>query len=216
MNKIGLIAAMIVELPSSIRYSKKGSNIFQFSGYQFKTQVSGIGFNNASKTVEKMCLDFKPDLLILLGFCGGVGPALDIGDLCIPDEVHYDNMKIKVDSSLLKLIRTRLDDKSLKYHTFSMQTFNQPVLDKNKVSDGIYCVDMEAFAVLQKASEKSVPAIVVKSVTDVIPDKKPLLFAKVYPVIRILMNYSRIKKSLDTFFEEIIFAGFPTIPNALA
>jgi nucleoside phosphorylase len=203
MNKIGLIAAMIVELPSSIRYSKKGSNIFQFSSYQFKTQVSGIGFNNASITVERMCLDFKPDLLILLGFCGGVGPALDIGDLCIPDEVHYE---IKVNSSLLKLIRTRMDDKSLKYHTFSMQTFNQPVLDKNKVSDGIYCVDMEAFEVLQKASEKSVPAIVVKSVTDVIPDKKPLLFTNVYPAIRILMNYSRIKKSLDTFFEEIILS----------
>ncbi len=204
MNKIGLITALTTELPSLTRHPRKASGLFELPRSQFRVLVSGVGFANASKAVEKMCLEFKPDLLILLGFCGGVGPALDIGDLCIPGEVHYGHMKIEVDSSLLKLIRTRLDEKSIKYHTFGMQTHHKPVLNKNKFANNVCCVDMEAFKVLQKASENSVPAVVVKSVTDIIPDQKPLLFAQVSLIIRILQNSSRARKSLDTFCQDIL------------
>jgi adenosylhomocysteine nucleosidase len=44
---------------------------------------SGMGFKNAAAAAEALLGEFRPDLLISAGFCGGIAPELRVGDVAV-------------------------------------------------------------------------------------------------------------------------------------
>jgi nucleoside phosphorylase len=205
LNKIALIAAMKTELPNSIRYTKKGVNTLAVSSYLLKAEVSGVGFKNALRATEIICQDFKPDLILHLGFCGSVGAEFKIGDLCLAHEFYYQDMKLANNTDLLSTIQAKLKEKTLRHHLCRIKTFRKPVLCKSSLTDNIHCVDMESFAIARKASEYGIPALVIKAVSDILPVQKPLFLPEIRLNFRIVRNYPRAKRSLNTFFEDLPF-----------
>ena len=65
--------------PETVRY--------QVGAHQFVVVESGVGFDNAARAVEKLIHDERPDLLISTGFCGGVAPELQTGDVVVAKKI---------------------------------------------------------------------------------------------------------------------------------
>jgi nucleoside phosphorylase len=88
---------------------------------------------------------------------------------------------------------------SIDYRVGEFQTFDRPVLSKGKVLEGVLGVDLEAYAIVKKAKEYDTPSIIIKSVSDIIPEKKHLIFPTIRLVYRIFKNFKTAKKGLNDF-----------------
>lgn len=55
--------------------------------HEFLLVESGMGFCNAAKAAEMLVRDERPDLLISTGFCGGIAPELQDGDVVVAQKI---------------------------------------------------------------------------------------------------------------------------------
>lgn len=60
---------------------------FSLAGHEFLLVESGMGFHNAARAAEMLIRDARPDLLISAGFCGGIDPDLQAGDVVVAEEI---------------------------------------------------------------------------------------------------------------------------------
>jgi adenosylhomocysteine nucleosidase len=133
--------------------------------------VSGIGLKRARRAAQRVCngaLGFQPDLLINSGFCGAVGKGLDIGHLVIPDRLAHRDQEIGSKNRAVEKVADRLVN--CKYHVGKLQSFNWPVLSRSRVPRDTLAVDMESFAIAQTAAKYRMPLIIIKAVSDVVPE----------------------------------------------
>ncbi|MDD2581200.1 MAG: phosphorylase [Desulfuromonadaceae bacterium] len=57
------------------------------AGHDIILLESGMGFDNAARAAEALIREEKPDLLISVGFCGGIAPELNVGDVVVAQRI---------------------------------------------------------------------------------------------------------------------------------
>lgn len=167
MPNIGLIVAMRAEVPHML---KNTTGIFQIGDNAITLAVAGIGPKNARRATQQVCTGskgFMPDLLINAGFCGAVRNELKVGHLIMANLIAYRNREIQLEISPIQKVAGLLVGSE--YQVGKLQTFNWPVLSRARVSGDTLAVDMESFAIAQTAATYQIPAIVIKAVSDIVP-----------------------------------------------
>jgi nucleoside phosphorylase len=155
---------------------KNTTGIYQIGDNAIRVAVSGIGLKRARRATQQVCtgsLGFLPDLLINSGFCGAVRDKLDIGHLIIANRLVYRDREIQLENSLIEKIVDLLDESE--FHVGKLQTFNWPVLSRAKVAGDTLAVDMESFAIAQTAATYHIPTIIIKAVSDIVPEHASLI-----------------------------------------
>jgi adenosylhomocysteine nucleosidase len=168
MPNIALIVAMRSEVPPILR---KTAGTYQFGNNAVGLAVSGIGLKRARSAAQRVCsgtLGFQPDLLINSGFCGAVGKGLDVGHLIIADRLAHREREIQLKNWAVEKVADLLEKPE--YHVGKLQTFNWPVLSRSRVPRGTLAVDMESFAIAQTAAKYRIPIVIIKAVSDVVPE----------------------------------------------
>ena len=173
MPNIALIVAMRNEIPPML---KNTTGIFQIGDNAVSVAVSGVGLRKARRATRKVCtgsLGFLPDLLMNLGICGAVGKKLNIGHLIVANRLAYGDREIQLEKTLIEKVVNYLAESE--YHVGKLQSFNWPVLSRARVAGDTLAVDMESFAIAQTAAEYRMPAIIIKSVSDLVPAHASLI-----------------------------------------
>ena len=200
MIKVGLLGELKCELPEVIPYSRsKHVQTYNIGDYKVGVLLSGIGQKKAENATERLCTEFDPDYLIFLGFCGCLDSELNIGTLLVADTVHYNGEEESLEDPELEYVKRCLTDSSIDYKVGKFQTFDSPRLSKEEVLEGVLGVDMEAYAIASKAKEYNVPTIVIKSVSDILPEKKYKVLPIPRLIGRVLLNLKTAKKGLNDF-----------------
>jgi nucleoside phosphorylase len=165
--------------------------------------VTGIGPKKARRATQQVCtgsLGFRPDLLINAGFCGAVRDELDVGHLIIANIIAYRDRVIRPAISLIDKAAGHLAGS--KYQIGRLQTFDWPVLSRAGVSGKTLAVDMESFAIAQTAATHQIPAIIIKAVSDIVPQHAGLL-SMLTLVRRLKINATRARARLSVTVNKI-------------
>jgi nucleoside phosphorylase len=173
MPDIALLVAMRAEVP---RIFKHTTGVCRIGDNAVRLVVTGIGPKKARRAARQVCtgsLGIRPDLLINAGFCGAVRNELDIGHLVVADLIAYRDRVIRPAISLIEKTAGLLAGPN--FRVGKLQTFNWPVLSRGRVSDNTLAVDMESFAIAQTAAAHQIPAIIIKAVSDIVPQHAGLL-----------------------------------------
>ncbi len=64
---------------------------YSLAGHEFLLVQSGMGFGNAARAAEMLIHEEHPDLLISTGFCGGIAPELQVGDVVVAKKIIIAN-----------------------------------------------------------------------------------------------------------------------------
>lgn len=94
--KIGIITAMpeefraVADSLGAAAVTQSGffrTARFRSAGHDFLLVASGMGFDNAARGAELLIREGRPDLLISTGFCGGIAPELQAGDVVVAKNI---------------------------------------------------------------------------------------------------------------------------------
>ena len=110
-----------------------------------------------------------------------------------------EELRDRIVVATLKEIKRRLTNSSIDYRVCKFQTFDHPVLSRGEVLEDILGVDMETYAIVKKAKEYNIAPIVIKSVSDILHERKPLVFPTIRLIYRIFRNFKTAKKGLNDF-----------------
>ena len=193
-SNVGLLIATKMEVPNIFRSM---SSVYPIGDSEIHMVVSGMGQKKARRAAEYLCRESHPDYLMMLGVCGGTRDDLDIGHIIIADRVIYGREEIELDSIYWDNVVEALQD--MQYHKGTFQTFDRPVLSRGKVSKDTLAVDMEAFAVADIGRNYGVPTVVIKAVSDVVPQR--IGVHTLQNLINFRRYITRAKVQLDTFAE---------------
>tara|TARA_Y100000310_G_scaffold294083_1_gene324247 strand:+ start:5821 stop:6438 length:618 start_codon:yes stop_codon:yes gene_type:complete len=198
MVNVGLLGALKRELPKVVHYNRL-KHVYKIGKYDVGIFLSGVGSKKAEKATERLCTKFNPDYIIFVGFCGCVDPEVNLGTLLVAGRVHYKGEEESLEGPELEHVKRCLTNSSIDYKVGKFQTFDSPRLSKEGVLEGVIGVDMEAYAIVSKAKEYKVPTIVVKSVSDILSEKKYKILPIPRLIGRILLNFKTAKKGLNDF-----------------
>ncbi|QDT15374.1 phosphorylase family protein [Alienimonas californiensis] len=127
--------------------------------------AGGVGRRRAEATTADAIGWLKPRLVVSIGYCGGLDPALKTGDVATAD-------------AILAPDGTRYVAEPLGEPAVTLATVDRPLLtatDKAALRKrtGAAVVDMEASGVAEACAEAGVPFAAVKVVTDAAGDDLP-------------------------------------------
>lgn len=149
---------------------------FTLSGHEFVLVESGMGFHNAAKAAELLIRDGRPDLLVSTGFCGGIAPELQAGDLVVAKEIVIaaaDGFE-EVPMVLSPVGRDFAARQALEGKRIVAGTFvsTSVVMSKKRLAGllpGSYpnpVVEMESGAIAIVAAENNIPLLAIRAVSD--------------------------------------------------
>ncbi|QQE11824.1 hypothetical protein JD969_20495 [Planctomycetota bacterium] len=180
-HNILLLTAMVSEmlpilqaLDLSSRDIDKTSQLNEH--FQITPSVVGVGTKFASEHTKKLIEKHAPDLIVLLGISGSLDPHLKSGDLVIPDSFITDNKDPVVlpeaarNKRVIQNFQT-IDALKEAISITASQLVTTPEyklhLYEHKLAQ---IVDMESYPVARSAREYSIPAIVIRSISDTSDD----------------------------------------------
>lgn len=117
--KIGIITAMPEETLSVVRAINGAKRALidrlavqqgSLAGHEIVIVEAGMGFTNAARTAGRLVRAVHPDLLLSVGFCGGISAELQVGDivvatgLTIVSENVCEDVPIEVPASNLNFV----------------------------------------------------------------------------------------------------------------
>ena len=193
--------AMRAEVPHIL---KNTTGIYQIGDNATRVAVSGIGLKKARRATQQVCtgsLGFIPDLLINSGICGAVRDKLDIGHLIIANRLAYRDREIQLENSPIEKVVDLLVESEI--HVGKLQTFNWPVLSRDRVAGDTLAVDMESFAIAQTAVKYHIPTIIIKAVSDLIP-KHAGLSSLLSQVRSLIIDSGKTRACLSMNLKKII------------
>ena len=201
MPNIAFVVAMRTEIPpmwaNTTGFTRIGDNVIRLA-------VTGIGPKKARRTTQQVCtgsLGFIPDLLINAGFCGAVQNELNLGHLIIANLLAYRDREMQLENSPIEKVANLLAGSE--YRIGKLQTFNWPVLSRAKVSGDTLAVDMESFAVAQTAARYQMPALIIRAVSDIVPQQAGL-FSLLALVRNFKINTRKAKAQLSVIIKKIL------------
>ena len=140
---------------------------------------TGMGKNCALSAFDEILKTVRPSLVLSIGYAGGLGFKLKIGDLVIPDSIielssnnSYVN-KHAVSQQQLVLLEKLDFPKNILIHRGTLITVNQVICDSvvKKELGSLYnalAVDMETSALIAHATQKKIPFISIRSISDTV------------------------------------------------
>jgi len=201
MPNIALIVAMRSEVPPILKHS---TGICRIGDNAVSLAVTGIGPKKARRATRQVCtgsLGFTPDLLINAGFCGAVRNELGVGHLIIASLIAYRDRVIRPANFLIDKTAGLLAGSN--YRVGKLQTFNWPVLSRAQVAGDTLAVDMESFAIAQTAAMHQIPAIIIKAVSDMVPERAGL-FRMIALVRSLKINTRMARDRLSEIIKKIL------------
>lgn len=121
---------------------------------------NGAGAHHAAAAVDKALGGFRPDIIVNMGFCGALDPALAIGDIVVGTTIFANDRAFPVEPPVT----------GLRHHAGPICSIDHvagTAEEKRKLhATGAIAVEMEAGGVAQRAQKLGVPFFCVKSVTD--------------------------------------------------
>lgn len=183
--KIGIIVAMPEEFravanslgaTTAAQVDALKAGCFNLAGHEFMLVESGMGFRNAAKASEMLVHDGRPDLLVSTGFCGGVAPELQTGDIVVAQEIiiankdGFDTVPIQLSSIGQNFVaRQKAGGGRVVTGTFISASVIMP---KKRLAGMLTdscpnpVVEMESGAIALVAVENSIPLLAIRAVSD--------------------------------------------------
>jgi adenosylhomocysteine nucleosidase len=219
--KIAIIAALQREIDDLFSGQTKqtrylpGSKFPTYMLGELSVTCAGIGYDPAARAADASIQQFRPELIVSVGFAGAVDPTLNVGSLVTPRTV--------IDARSGTTFSTARGDGVLVSAVRIADTAEKALLRQRY---GALAVDMEAAAVAEKALHYGVPFCAVKSVSDTANATLPdftrfvqqdgsfatasfllylLLHPTLWPVVRSLAaNSAKAARNLTTGLNEFL------------
>lgn len=146
--------------PESRRFQIRLPTSAKLASGDIFVSVTGMGLSSAQKEAERV-LSIAPgiSLAISVGICGGLSPAWNVGDVCIPEEVVDEEGCRWPCVSLGFLQKGRL----LSVKSLIATPHEKHALHRQYDAD---VVDMEAAAIAQVCAERKIAFAAIKAVSD--------------------------------------------------
>lgn len=188
-RKIGLIAALPEEIRPFLRvagrYKKEmidGLDAYSFTYGKVKVLLvkSGMGLENAASATASLINWHKPNLIINFGFCGGIKPGLQVGDLIVAQRILLNREALFspqsgiVEEEAKLITRSLTDTLSGRDLTVYGGTFITSTEIRSKAEMARHLpswapnpvLEMETAAVAKAAAKMVVPLFAIRGVSD--------------------------------------------------
>jgi len=170
-----------VNILKKIRYAHATVYQSEFRGFPLTLVQTGVG-RNVSDIIQHLSKCFRIQLMISSGFAGSINPAVGVGDLVIGKHVLYSSQEvlegeIRVDSTLscdasIADMAVRLcNNEVFKSHYGDILTVNK-IIRQSSVKKHVgnqtsaIAVDMESFAIAERAHAMGIPFVVARAISD--------------------------------------------------
>jgi adenosylhomocysteine nucleosidase len=183
--KIGIITAMPEEFRAvakslgAVTRTRLGvfrAGRFSSASHEYLLVESGMGFGNATGAAEILIRDWQPDFLISTGYCGGLEPALQSGDVVVAKIViiagkdGFDEIPVLISSiSQTFVARQVIEGQRVVGGTFVSTPAITTKCRLTGMLSGNYpypVVEMESGAIAIIAAESNVPFLAIRAVCD--------------------------------------------------
>ncbi|HHT9138008.1 MAG TPA: phosphorylase family protein [Candidatus Wunengus sp. YC60] len=170
-----------VNILKKMRYAHATFYQSEFCGFPLTLVQTGIG-RNVSDIIQHLSKCFRIQLMVSSGFAGSINPAAGVGDLVIGKQVLYSSQEslegeIKIDSmlscdaSIVNLAVKLCSNEAFKSHCGDILTVNEIIrqssLKKHAGSQtSAIAVDMESFAIAERAHAMGIPFVVARAISD--------------------------------------------------
>ena len=146
------------------------------AGHDIVLVQSGMGFDNAARAAAAVIQEIRPDLVISVGFCGGIAPELCVGDVIVAEHIVIATAHdVEPVPAGLSAIGSRLvDHLASKKVRATGGTFasTREIMSKahlagllaNRYRNPV--VEMESGAIAQITSEHGTPLLAIRAVSD--------------------------------------------------
>lgn len=149
---------------------------FNLGGHELVLVESGMGFHNAAKAAELLIRDGRPDLLVSTGFCGGIAPELQAGDLVVAKEIviaaedGFEGVPLVLSPVGRNFVaRQAVEGKRIVGGTFVSTSVIMSKKYLAAMLPGSYpnpVVEMESGAIAIVAAENNIPLLAIRAVSD--------------------------------------------------
>ncbi len=248
--KIGIITAMPEEFNAvakslgaavSGRLGRYRSGRFRAAGHDVILVESGMGFGNAAAAAATLLRAEKFDLLISTGFCGGVAPELQAGDLVVAEKILTVSGRgsEELPAHFAPVGQSFVAAQAAEGKRIFRGTFASTATITSKsalagILSGRYpcpVVEMESGAIVAIAAENSVPLLAIRAVSDcaaeelafsldefcdadlrrIRPAKVLLTILRKPYIIPQLLRLSRSSRRAAESITSALYALFPTL-----
>lgn len=144
----------------------------------------------AAGALERLLPD-APSLIVSTGFCGGLTPTLQPGELVLAETIHYHGEPMPIDRSLLDRAKEALNATKLDFVCGPIRCSNRVVranAEKQQLqTDGAIAVDMESGPLARWARERRIRFLSLRAVLD--PFDQDLPFSATRSLIRTVLQH---------------------------
>ncbi|PWT92730.1 MAG: hypothetical protein C5B54_03080 [Acidobacteria bacterium] len=137
------------------------------------TIVTGVGAENAEKSLRGFLSNSLPAAVIAIGFAGALTAELKVGDIVVSKQV-IDLKNEPITASLLQ--ESVIAGSILSVHKMICTASEKQELASMLANHHPLCVDLESFAIAQVCRDYDVPFVIIKCITDLLDEDLPLDF----------------------------------------
>ena len=184
--QIGIIAALPGEvsgLLSRLDVLDQGSagglpiQVGVYEGKDIVVLISGVGPKKARAAVRVLINRHRPDLILSVGFAGGLDPSLELGEAIVPSRI-VDQMDVRIDTQ--PDIQRKLLDARPAAHTGTILTTSRFIADESEKEALFHrydarAVDMESAAIAAEAEAGGFPHLALRVISDTADQTLPPL-----------------------------------------
>lgn len=140
-------------------------------------QETGMGLHAADEAARGALEQVRPRCVIASGLAGGIAPAVGLGDAIVPDCVAREGgPDLIVDHELRAAAAMHLPERrSRRGRLVSVDRVVRLPSEKASLAAETRAdaVDMESASILEQASQRSIPAVVIRAASDTAEDELP-------------------------------------------
>jgi len=170
-----------VNILKKMRYAHATFYQSEFCGFPLTLVQTGVG-KNVSDIILHLSKCFRIQLMVSSGFAGSVNPEVGVGDLVIGKHVLYSSQgalegeilidsTLSCDASIVDMAVNLCSNDAFKSHCGDILTVNKMVRQssvKKHVGNqtSAIAVDMESFAIAERAHAMGIPFVVARAISD--------------------------------------------------
>lgn len=234
MNDIGIIIALNAEAGSLTSKTLTPGRPEKVDGHIWAC-ITGMGAANALAGMDKL-IRLNVDKIVNWGVAGGLHHGFCSGDIVIPATVSDGVNVLRIDSGWHHSVCSAWSQQNRRFHTGNLVSTNKiisTVSEKHQLADatdGMF-VDMESYAIAEKAVQMNIDFLSVKSIADEMdtpipaciagvtdafgePDILGLIWnilkspAQVKPLVKLFRSFNKASKALRSLRNDLFDANF--------
>jgi len=176
--------------------------------YGISILITGIGRQNAEKSIRAFLATNSPELVLTCGFAGGLNPDLKLSEVVFElterrDELHESQTEIR-DSQSSSLREKLIAVGAEPARFFCADRIATTVAEKKKLRDetGADAVELESLAIHNICRERGIPCATVRVISDTANEDLPLDFNTLVNV-DLSLNYGKLALAITKFPQKI-------------